>query len=58
MKNQTPEELEIGIYTFSKMHLPRYLREASEIGVPAKFKYSKDVHPMAMLLTTSSYSKK
>ena len=50
--------LQSRIYTFRVTHLPRYLREASEIGVPAKFKYSKDVHPMATLLITSSQMRK
>ena len=50
--------LQSRIYTIKVTHLPRYLREASEIGVPAKFKYSKDVHTMATLLITSSQMRK
>ena len=39
-----------------KTDLPRYLRDASEIGVLAKFRYSKAVQPMATFLTVSSYN--
>ena len=35
-------------------HLPRYLREASEIGVFAKLRYSKAEQPMAIFLMASS----
>lgn len=35
-------------------HLPRYLRDASEMGVFAKFRYSKALQPIAIFFTTSS----